>query len=405
MEKIDQCFLAVLRAALRGEQADPELSREEWIALLNLAHTHKVLPLILDAVHAAPSFQSLGDAALQQLRRQVRQQVMLQSVRTEEFLALNRALREAGIRPLVVKGLICRELYPKPDYRLSGDEDVLVEPELFARCCEMMTGLGLEGASQKPDDYEIPFRKPGSPLYIELHRFLFPPESEAYGHWNEFFLGAFDGAVEMDFRGSRVLTMAPAEHMLYLICHAMKHFLHSGFGIRQVCDMVLFARRNASAVDWDRVIAGCETIRGVKFAAAVFRIGEKHLEIPMPEAFRSVAVEEGAMLEDLLRGGLYGDSTLSRKHSSSITLDAAAAQKQGTRPRGALRTSLFPSAEALAGKYPYLREKPWLVPVAWCQRLWRYALETRETEDNSAAEALKIGADRVELMRQYDILD
>ena len=145
MEKIDQCFLAALRAALRGEQTDPELSREEWIALLNLAHTHKVLPLILDAVHAAPSFQSLGDAALQQLRRQVRQQVMLQSVRTEEFLALNRALREAGIRPLVVKGLICRELYPKPDYRLSGDEDVLVEPELFARCCEMMAGLGLYG--------------------------------------------------------------------------------------------------------------------------------------------------------------------------------------------------------------------------------------------------------------------
>lgn len=35
--------------------------------------------------------------------------------------------------------------------------------------------------------------------------------------------------------------MNASDHLFYLICHALKHFYHSGFGIRQVCDILLFA--------------------------------------------------------------------------------------------------------------------------------------------------------------------
>ena len=404
MENTHDLFLLALRAALRGEQADMTLSREAWSALLSLAQTHKVLPMILEAVHSCPSLQSLGEE-LPALKRKVRHQVMVQALRTGEFLTLSRALRDRGIKPLVVKGIVCRELYPKPDQRPSGDEDVLVSPEQFAQCCEILREMEMESAGAQEDAYEIPFRKPGSYLYIELHRHLFPPESDAYGDWNRFFAGVVDRAEEAEFQGSRVLTMAPTDHLFYLICHALKHFLHSGFGIRQVCDIVLYARCYGSRVDWDRVLAYCEAIRAEKFAASIFRIGERHLDIPAPEAFRGVEVDEMPMLTDLLLGGLYGDATLSRKHSSNITLDAVTAGQQRKRPRGALRTSLFPPAEAIAGKYPYLKRHPWLVPVAWGQRLWRYSRETRTAADSSAAETLKIGAERVELMRQYDILD
>jgi len=403
MEKIHEALLAALRCALRSEKAELDLSGEEWSALVELARTQKVLPMLLEAAHGSPSLQSLGEGEVILLKRQVRRQVMVQTLSTEEFLTLNRALRDRGLRPLVVKGLVCRELYPKPDHRPSGDEDVLIDPEQFARCREILLGLGLESAGGEPDDYEIPFRKQGSPLYIELHRSLFPPQSDAYGHWNRFFDGVFDRAVELPELG--LWTMAPTDHLFYLVCHAFKHFLHSGFGIRQVCDIVLFANRYGADVDWQQVLRNCEAIRGAKFAAAVFRIGEKHLGIPAPGAFRGLDVDEMPMLRDLLEGGLYGNATLSRKHSSTITLEAVAAEKQGRRPRGGLMASAFPSAEKLAGKYPYLKEKPWLLPFAWGQRLWRYSRETRTAADSSAAEALKLGRERLALLRQYDILD
>lgn len=405
MEKIHELFLRTLASALRGEQAELDLSPEDWSALLRLADTHKVLPMILEAVHGCPSLQGLGEGLLLLAKRQVRHQVMVQTLRTGEFLTLNRTLRDRELRPLVVKGLVCRELYPKPDHRPSGDEDVLIDPKQFARCREVLLGLGLESVGEDPDAYEIPFRKPGGYLYMELHRSLFPPQSDAYGDWNRFFEGVFDRAVELELRGSRVLTPAPTDHLFFLICHAYKHFLHGGFGIRQVCDLALFAEAYGEEVDWQRVLDNCAAIRGVKFAAAIFRIGEKHLGIPAPGAFRAVEVDEEPMLRDLLEGGLYGDATLSRKHSSTITLEAVAAEKQGRRSRGGVIVSVFPSAEKLAGKYPYLKEKPWLLPFAWGQRLWRYSRETRTAADSSAAEALKIGSERIGLMKQYDILD
>ena len=404
MERSNELFLAALRAALRGEPAQlPELSREDWEEMQDLARIHKVLPLIFQAVHDSPALRDANGAPPAMLRRQIMQQVVIQTLRTGEFLELNRSLREAGVMPLVVKGIVCRSMYPHPDHRPSGDEDVLIRPEEFTLCHRIMTEAAMEPGTEDHSSYEIPYRRAGSPLHIELHKHLFPPESAAYGDLNRFFEGVFDRAVEVAVPGGSVLTLAPTDHMFYLICHAFKHFLHSGFGIRQVCDIVLFGHRYGGEVDWQQVFANCEAIRGVKFAAAVFCIGENHLGIEAPACFRGLGVEEGPMLEDLLRGGLYGDASLSRKHSSNITLDAVAARKQGKRGRGAM-ASLFPPGEKMAGKYPYLKEKPWLLPLAWGQRIWNFAWETRATTDNSAAEALKIGSERLELMKLYGIL-
>lgn len=35
--------------------------------------------------------------------------------------------------------------------------------------------------------------------------------------------------------------LAPTDHLLCLLCHAYKHFLYAGFGIRHVCDIGIFA--------------------------------------------------------------------------------------------------------------------------------------------------------------------
>ena len=109
-------------------------------------------------------------------------------------------------------------------------------------------------------------------------------------------------------------------------------------------------------------------------------------------------------VEDLLAAGVYGGATMSRKHSSAITLDAVAARKQGKKSRNALLLSAFPSASKLEGRYPYLKKYPYLLPVAWCSRILTYSGEARRSSDNRAADALKIGSERIELLKTYDIL-
>lgn len=407
MEANQRVFLQILKSQLAGKPFFPEteIPAEQWAHILKLAQIHQLLPMVVDACYHLPGLA--GSELLTAARANARQQVFLQARKTGDFLALYRKLRREGARALVVKGIICRNLYAQPDFRPSSDEDVLIPPEQFDLCHRVLLDYGME-TSEQPEHfdrcYEIPYGKKGSPLYLELHKSLFPADSDAYSELNDFFVGVHDRAVEENIDGVKILTMAPTDHLFYLICHAFKHFLHGGFGIRQVCDIVLYARRYGGQVDWVRMLENCESIRAEKFAAALFAIGAGSLDLPveLPEIWQ-MNVDEKPMLEDLLASGIYGDADMERKHSGSITINAVVRQKRGKDTGGGLMKSLFPAASSLEGRYPYLKKHPALLPVAWASRIVRYAAENSGSD--SAARSIRLGNERMELMKQYGILD
>ncbi len=410
MEKVNELFLQAVKAAMQGESVSwgEDVTADQYAQLLELAQNHHVLPMFFEATYRCPAAAAIEPARLRACRQTVVQSVSMQSVQTHSFLELNNFLRQQGIRPLVVKGIVCRSLYPQPDHRYSGDEDLLCPPQQLSDCHNALLEFGMNPCTDSLDAYEVAYRKQDGTLYIELHKSLFAGESDVFGGCNELFTGAFDRAAEVTVEGQKVLTLCPTDHLLYLILHAFKHFLHSGFGIRQVCDMVLFGNENGSNLDWDYLLGKCAAIRADKFAAALFTIGRKHLNFDpdracYPENWRSIAVDEAPLLEDLLRGGIYGAADRNRLHSSNMTLNAVSASKKGKRSVGVIRAA-FPSAKALENRYPYLKSKPFLLPVAWVNRFAGYAKENA-AGNGTAQNAVKTGKDRINLLKTYDIID
>lgn len=414
MDSVTRLFLEALRAALQRERVDWELalSPHDWQRLFRLAEEHHVLPMVYEAVFRCPAAEQGERELFQAVRRRTLQSVALQTGKTDAFLRLYGRLREAGVRACVVKGIVCRSLYPKPDYRMSGDEDVLIPAEQFRLCHEVLLCAGMSpknGEAGIDEAFEVSYGKAGSPLYLELHKSLFAPDSESYGDLNRFFDRVTDRLTEFLVPGGEILTMPATDHLLYLILHALKHFLHSGFGIRQVCDICLFANAFGAKIDWQYLLRCCREVHGELFAAALFRIGERYLtfrpeEAHYPAEWRQLAVDEGPMLEDLLAGGAYGDSSMSRKHSSGITLSAVSAEKQGKKAGGHVLRTIFPRAKALEGRFPYLKKHPILLPVAWASRIVKYGWETGGKLEKEAAQSVQIGNRRIELLRQYGIL-
>lgn len=415
MDKINKLLLEALKASLGSQTVnwDFELQQEEWLRLFQRADMHHILPMIYEAVYNCPAAKKMDAAFFAPFRKKTIQQVMIQTMKTGEFLRLYQYLSEAGIKPVVVKGIICRELYPNPDFRSSGDEDLLIPPELFDVCHEKLLEYGMipaDSTQNIQESYEVPYGKPGSAIYIELHKSLFPPDSEAYGELNHFFTDVHKQMIEIPVQGTSIGTMDYTTHFFYLICHAFKHFLHSGFGIRQVCDMILFANRYGSEIDWQKVREGCRAIHGELFTAALLKIGEKYLtfsaeESHCPLEWRNLPVDEEALLEDLLSGGIYGSSNMSRQHSSNLTLYAVSADKAGSRSPKSILKTVFPSLKYMETRFPYLRKAPFLLPVAWVKRVLKYGKEMNTIEDNHAADSIKIGNQRIELMKRYGIID
>ena len=420
MDRISEIFLETLKCALKNEEysGKAQITEPELKAVLELAGNQKLFAMILNHLHDAPAASQLHPALYMNYRQEMFQEVTGQVIRTEKFLRLYKELAAAGIHAIVVKGIVCRDLYSQPDERSSGDEDVFIPDEEFESCHSLLlkNGLQLEGSPEHVlEEHEIPYIDPITNLRIELHKQLFPPASEAYGEFNTFFLKAHEKAAHIQLRHSddssqeiSVLTLDATDNLLYMILHALKHFFHGGFGIRQVCDMALWANAYSSNVHWNDLLRECREVRADVFAGALLKIGEKYLTLDPEKAqltpeWRSIMadIDEQDLLEDLLDSGIYGGSTMSRKHSSNITLDAVAADKHGKETHGLLAT-VFPSANKLEKRYVYLRKAPWLLPVAWIQRIFVFYRE--RSEANNAVETLKIGKNRIKILQEYGVI-
>ena len=198
--------------------------------------------------------------------------------------------------------------------------------------------------------------------------------------------------------------------MLYLIFHSFKHFLHSGFGIRQVCDIGRFAEAYGQKIDWAFIKEQTKSFRADIFAVNLFEIGRNYLKFSyeaggelyqfMNEYKEVIDCDE--LLNDIFSAGIYGKSSESRVHSSLITLSAVS--DEGGSKSGNVLRAIFPSASELKGRYAFLEKAPILLPAAWVQRLVVYLTRQRGQKDNSMMESIEIGNHRVEIMKKYKII-
>lgn len=405
MNQEEQILLNTIQCALAGDPTVEEVSSDTIAKMLALANAHKLAPILVDAIYMWPVTQAWPEYPT--YKRTARMLAMSQMRRAREFLEIYQKLIDAGVEALVVKGCVCRAVWLKGDLRISGDEDLYVRDEDFAKACAVLRDCGLrcDDKANPETDFEIGWRKPNSALYIELHRRLFMPGSAA--DLQVFFDDAFDRAreYEVEHGAAKVWSMSPEDHLLYLILHAYKHFIHSGFGIRQVCDIGLWQKCYRGEVDHNRIMRNLEKAHALYFAAGVFAIAQEDLgiDLQLPECWAAIQVDREPMLQDLLDAGVYGGSSMSRQHSAPLTVEAVAASRDNRKKKGLLQRA-FPSKDFLVRDYPELQEHPEQLPAVWLKRLKKYRKETKNDENNTISESIRIAKEREELLKLYRII-
>lgn len=103
------------------------------------------------------------------------------------------------------------------------------------------------------------------------------------------------------------------------------------------------------------------------------------------------------LVRDALLGGIYGSADMNRKHSGSMTLGALEAANGGAAP---LKSAVFPSRAVMEMSFPWVKKSALLLPAAWGVRIVRYL----RRGSLSAAESIRIGNERIELLKKYGIL-
>lgn len=406
IQETDKRILDALRCAISGTTVTwgEDLGEAEWEALYRAAAKHNILPLVADA---------LPCELPEHYAKRIKQEILGQAERTAELCVMLEDLYSRGLRPLVIKGAICRSLYPQPEHRPSTDEDLMVEPAAFLQLHSALLDYGLELVKPGADlraSFEVSYRDPERRLYVEVHKALFTRDLPYLNRMNASFRTAYARTETQIVGGIPVQTLGVNDHLLYLILHALKHFLLSGVGIRQVCDIALYSVQNRGRISWGGLRRELSELGALDFARALFGIADRYL-VPDEHlaedlaGWEIAAIDWEPMLEDIMEGGLYGTSTKSRAHSASMTLNATT--KQHSDGKKALMHAVFQPLSSMQARYRYLEKAPFLLPVAWMQRLLRYGRELRrgDRRTNSPLDSIRVGSERIRLLKQYRIID
>lgn len=405
---VSEALLNCISAALDGRECALTLAPDDWTALLRLAGEQKLLPLVYAAVRGTPGFAAVPEAVRAAARRQTMREAAAQTVHTEAFLRLYQALRAEGLAPVVVKGIVCRALYPQPELRPSSDEDLYLTAAEMPHFHAVLLRAGFVLTEPERDyrsAHEARYVHPDTGLVVEGHWALFPTEYAVYAALNVQLPDLMQRAQDWETGGVTLRVPDACDHLIFLLLHAFKHFISSGVGVRQLCDIALWMRRFGAQIDWQRVRAALRATHSEGFAAAVIDAGVHWFGLERAAAHIPPdweTLESAALLADALSGGVYGSADSTRRHSCTITIHAADRAHCGGTGRASLCAALFPGREVMAGWYPYVARCPALLPAAWAQRIWRY-LRTRG-KHTGAQDSLRVGAQRVELLRQYRVL-
>lgn len=408
---ITEVFLAILKTSLWDQPCSdlPQLREDQWVELYQISEKHSVAPMIYQQVFGCEGFHTASSQLQQVWKSSTLAKAGDQTRRSFLFLMLYEKMRQSGLHPLIVKGIVCRELYVQPDLRISNDEDLLIPREEFPAMDEFLLKEGfLRSELDCEKEYqEVGYHNPGTGLYLEIHMDLFAQESGAYGHLNRLFTSVFDTCDNMKIQGTDILTLNPQEHLLYLICHSLKHFLHSGFGIRQLCDILLFARTCKDQLSWKDLSKTLKEYHMYDFTMNLLDIGIVYLgfqweDLGLKEP-KNVSLDCVALLNDMMDGGIFGKNDANRVHSANITLNAA--ENKSSNAVTGIMSSLFPGKEYICNHYPYARKHHFLIPVAYMDRIFHYLCHNRKHSSSEEKNSIQVGMERMKLLEKYKILE
>lgn len=394
-----------MKYALNGNTTTelPELSEPvDWDELTQIAMKHNLFAIFHEVACQYPEYQRNPEywtrtkAVMGSVARQIR--------RTVSFLKLYQEFLDEGIQPIVMKGIVCRQLYGKyAEHRPSGDEDILVKKDDFYQVKDFLVKRGYFCQDKEITEAQlnqaehVSFQKKNETT-IEVHINLMGRRDDLRIQMGEQFSRVFEKSQQLDIQGVSLTVMSHTEHFLYIVMHAFKHFIGSGVGLRQILDIMMYQEHYEKEIDWNDVTKALQDCKVDSYLGDIQYIGEMYLGFHFEHHYPTACPE--TLLEDMIEVGAFGKSDRADSIATNIissTID------QNTRGIGTLLRAGFPTRKQMAEWTPYLNEKPWMLPVEWVKRWIRFFRRTKKYDGNLMKESFKRSQKRMELLRKYGL--
>ena len=292
MEKIIPAMMDLIAYEVCGKKINKSqytLTDEELAKLYKLSKSHDLAHLVGDALIKN---DLIGDG---EIKAKFQKRIMLAVYRYEkinyELGRLRKALNEAEIPFIPLKGSVLRRYYPEPWMRTSCDIDVLVHEEAVDQTAQIIVDK-LGYTYEKKQYHDISLVSDGG-VHLELHHTI----KENKANIDALLSECWDYAAPSD---DYECCFTNEFFYFHQIAHASYHFLHGGCGVRPILDLYLLQRKmpfDSTVLDEMLERSGIKKFFDAAKAISEVWFGDgEHTDVTR------------RMEDYLLRGGVYGST-------------------------------------------------------------------------------------------------
>lgn len=277
---MEEFFLSLIKLGIGNARVVPVPEQIDWNRLADLAAQQGLSAVLVDGVEKLPEGKRPPKPVLLQWIGETLQGYEYRyELYCRTIAEMATFYNEHGYKMMVLKGYACSLDWPKPEHRPCGDIDIWQ----FGQQKEADAALA---ASSK-------FQDSGSKIDSSHHHHTvfswrdFMVENHydfisVYQHKSHVAYEAIlkklgkDDSHCVELYGEKVYLPSPNLHALFLLKHAMLHFVGTEITFRNLLDWAFFVKQHGQEVDWKMVLG----------------VLEEHGMMPMFNILNAICVED-----------------------------------------------------------------------------------------------------------------
>ena len=275
-------------------------------------------------------------------------------------------MEKQGIWYLPLKGIVLKKYYPSLGLRQMSDNDILIDEHYAKKLEQYMISKGYEATLVGHSNHDV-YKKP--PVYnFELHRSLYGTRHKK--EWKDYYKNIKEKLLK-DENNSYGYHMSDEDFYIYIVCHAYKHYLGSGTGIRSLLDFYVYLSQKEEDLDFTYIEKTCKLLEISDFEKQSRLLCKKVFSKEVTRVYNphhlleELSNEEKKMLWYYLTSGTYG--TYERAVKNRLA-EYKKFNIYGAKMIYCFRR-IFPRMEFYEETYPFAYKHKWAIPIAWVLRV------------------------------------
>ena len=386
MKYDDRYIVELSRAAIFDDTPFVPEESINWEYVYNKSIEQNITGLLFTAVSKLPDEYRPGKDLFNKWQQKMLETIAVTSRQYNEFLRMSKIFSNNDIKIVVLKGGFIRRIYLPPELRTMGDFDILVKKADINRAAQVLKKEGYDinkavfgiEAKNKNAYWEV--------FYLLEEEFVYEPEKYTQEVYNS------------SFTVDNFFVPEPALFLTHLIVHTGKHYIEKGAGIRNLLDITLYIKKYAPKIDFVYVEKICKEQNFLKIYRYIINALEDWYKIDL-SFVEYEKVDTDLFMEYTLLNGIFG------KHGNVLLRQMSLDERENS--RGIVRL-FFPPVKTLKDRYKYLRKFPFLLPLAWVQRVMFGVFVKKVSIKNMIKdidEAVEFSDERMKWLNDLDLKD